>query len=333
MLALLTLPAPSLGQAAKEPANGGATESATANSGCRAPAAETPALPPKTGSHVPPDDNACIQCHGDADLWDLKDPQAKKRYIPQEELADDVHWKKGVNCSDCHGGNYKSTEVNEAHAKESGFRGGGEAAWKMCAFCHENQSLELVKSVHAKEGPKDEQGRSMPLECRQCHGASQHHILPVTDSRSPVFVDHQLQTCGQCHKEQLATYEQTSHYHGLKESGLLVTAVCANCHGAHGIYWAADRRSTLFTGNVAVTCGKCHRFIAERLRTSVHGQGAGTGRNGNQAGAGRQIEAASKLHLLPPRPRDRLGCLGAVPPADAEPLRQLPLRSSPPAMR
>ncbi|MHC4406254.1 MAG: cytochrome b/b6 domain-containing protein, partial [Planctomycetota bacterium] len=64
---------------------------------------------------------------------------------------------------------------------------------------------------------------------------------------------------------------------GLEKSGLLVTAVCADCHGAHGIHPAADDRSPLHPANVAATCAKCHRFIEERLRNSVHGRGNGPG--------------------------------------------------------
>jgi cytochrome b subunit of formate dehydrogenase len=242
------------------------------------PAAAAPlVLPPKAGSQIPADDNVCVQCHGDPDMWDAKDPQAIRRYISRDILADDVHWKKGVNCSDCHGGDPKSAEVNEAHAKESGFRGAGAAAWKMCAVCHENQSLELVKGVHAKAGAKNELGHGTLLECRQCHGPNQHQILPVADSRSPVFVNHQVQTCGQCHEKEQTSFAETSHGHGLYQSGLLVTATCASCHGAHGVYRAADRRSTLYTANVAATCGKCHRFIADRLKASIHGRDAGPG--------------------------------------------------------
>ena len=128
------------------------------------PAAARPLQPPpcrrKAGSHIPPDDNFCVQCHQEQDP---KDPVTRRLYVDRKGLADDVHWKKGVNCSDCHGGNYKTTDVNEAHAKENGFRGAGEAARKMCAVCHENQGLDLVKSVHAKAGEKDEQGRGTPL--------------------------------------------------------------------------------------------------------------------------------------------------------------------------
>jgi cytochrome b subunit of formate dehydrogenase len=101
-----------------------------------------------------------------------------------------------------------------------------------------------------------------------------------------VFLDHQVQTCGTCHPEDQATYEQTVHGRGLIHSGLLVTAVCADCHGAHGIYYAADRRSTLHPSNVASTCAKCHQFIEERLAKSVHGRGGGVGSAAEHPAAG-----------------------------------------------
>ena len=58
----------------------------------------------------------------------------------------------------------------------------------------------------------------------------------------------------------LKTYEQSVHGQGLTQSGLVVTAVCADCHGAHGIFYAADRRSTLHTSNVAESCRAAHIF-------------------------------------------------------------------------
>ena len=80
----------------------------------------------------------------------------------------------------------------------------------MCVYCHQDQALNLVKSVHAKAGPKDEQRSGTLLDCRQCHGLNQHHILPVTDSRAPVFIDHQVQTCGKCHEAELSSFRTPS---------------------------------------------------------------------------------------------------------------------------
>ena len=119
ILALLVLATVGIGQDAWKSAKGDAAKPAAAKPGAPSPAAKTPALPPKTGSHVKPDDNVCIQCHQEQDP---KDPVTKRLYIDRKVLEEDVHWKNGVNCSDCHGGDYKATEVNEAHAKESGFR-------------------------------------------------------------------------------------------------------------------------------------------------------------------------------------------------------------------
>ena len=84
----------------------------------------------------------------------------------------------------------------------------------------------------------------------------------------------------------LATYEQSVHGTGLSKSGLLVTAVCADCHGSHGIYYAADKRSTLHPSNVAKSCGNCHHFLADRLAASVHGDKAGAGHTGDRAAPG-----------------------------------------------
>jgi len=225
-------------------------------------------------SHLAPDDNICVQCHQEQDP---KDPVTKRLFIDRKALAEDIHWNKGVNCHDCHGGNPKTAEVNEAHAKENGFRGAGEAARKMCAVCHKNEALELVKGVHDKAGEKNERGQGTPLRCDKCHGLVSHHTLPVRDKHSPVFLDNQVKTCGGCHPQHQDEYAQSVHGQGLSKLGLLVTATCADCHGAHGIYRAPDRRSTLHPTQVAATCGKCHRFIEERLRKSVHGNGHGPG--------------------------------------------------------
>lgn len=141
----------------------------------------------------------------------------------------------------------------------------------MCGACHHDPLLELRKGVHAHAGEKNPDGSGQLLRCAACHGKKAHGILPVHQSASPVHLDHQVDTCGGCHEKHLATYRETVHGKGLYQSGLTVVAVCADCHGAHGIYYAADQRSTLHPGNVAKTCGKCHRFVEERLAKSVHG--------------------------------------------------------------
>ena len=142
-----------------------------------------------------------------------------------------------------------------------------------CGTCHRRELIELRKSVHSKAGEKNEDGAGTLLDCRKCHGEDMHGLMPVKDQASPVYLDHQVRRCGSCHEEKWATYDQSVHGVGLQKSGLVVTAVCADCHGSHGIYYAPDKRSTLNPSKVAATCGECHRSIEQRLATSVHAGG------------------------------------------------------------
>lgn len=242
-------------------------------------AAQEPSPPPPEGSQLPPDENMCAMCHNEADIWE---GETAHLYIPRDQLDEDVHWKKGVNCHDCHGGNPQSPDINDAHAIENGFLAIGskdaeikakalETLKQRCSTCHQQQKLALIAGVHSKAGPRDAQGRGTLLDCSACHGQVSHHLLPSSDSRSPMFLDNQVKICGGCHEKDLASYRKSVHGHGLYASGLLVTASCADCHGSHGIFRPLHQRSTLNHANVAKTCGKCHRFISERLARSVHG--------------------------------------------------------------
>lgn len=260
-------------ESAKPATSDASTQPAAENT---APGQTTPQkkFPPKTGSHIAADENTCIVCHADSDMWD---EQSRNLFIPKDKLDKDVHWQKGVNCSDCHGGDAKSADKGDAHSSENGFRSKPAEIRKYCSYCHESEGLELIKGVHDKAGPKNDLGQGTPLGCDKCHGNNPHYVLPVKDHGSPVFIDNQVKLCGACHEKDYDTYTKNAHGMGLYRMGLQVTASCADCHGAHGIYKPADQRSTLYLGNVAGTCGKCHRFIAEYLQKSIHSSGKGLG--------------------------------------------------------
>jgi cytochrome b subunit of formate dehydrogenase len=238
-----------------------------------------PVLVSPTGTQIAAEANDCATCHTESALWD---ESQQRLFIPPEVLEHDVHRQKGVVCSKCHGGDPTSTNFAVAHV---GLVPISELR-SQCVTCHHDQRLALLKGVHAKAGEKDDRGRGLPLDCGKCHGTNSHAIFPAKDQRSPVFLNNQVRTCGTCHPGDQKTYEMTVHGRGLNESGLTVTAVCADCHGAHGIYYAADRRSTLHVSNVATTCSKCHQFIEERLARSVHGRDGGVGSATEQPAAG-----------------------------------------------
>lgn len=250
------------------------------------PAPQASAQP--SGSHLPAAENACAACHTERELWSGEN---LKLFIPAEKLAADVHSRRGVNCHDCHGGNHGSMHVNEAHAGENGFHGKGPEVWKSCLRCHREAGLEMVKGVHAKAGPRDVRGQAGPLECTACHGADPHQMLSAHDPKSPVRVGNQVQTCGRCHEKDLQTYFDSVHGQKLVRSGLQVTAVCADCHGAHGIYRASDHRSTLSSARVGGTCGKCHPYLDEQVRTSAHGKDGKPA--GRKAAGGKTCETPS----------------------------------------
>ena len=239
------------------------------------------AQPPK-GSQLPADKIVCITCHGETDQWE---GDQRKFFIDPKILEKDVHWKKGVNCQDCHGGNAGAEDKEGAHETRRALAD----VKKVCGNCHKEEAVELFKGVHSKAGPKNDRGEGTLLECGACHGQSAHQILPASDHQSPVYLDNQVKTCGDCHEKDLKTYTKNVHGFGLYKSGLSITAVCASCHGSHGVYRAADLRSTLSPVNVATTCGKCHRFIPERLLKSVHGRELGIGEPSQRAAPGGTI--------------------------------------------
>ena len=249
---------------------------------------------PPSGSQLTPDENLCATCHGEKDLWD---EDKLHLWIPLQSLAEDVHFSNGVNCHDCHGGDPTSFEVPQAHStvvddSESGvlpFQFPFEKVWQSCGKCHSNQETSVADSVHRLAGDETEPGRTRPLECGECHGKKAHGMLAVRDSRSPVFVDKQVQVCGRCHEQPLAEYMESPHGHGLEQSGLLVTAVCADCHAAHAVLPKTDERSTLHPTRVADTCATCHRFIQERLEKSVHGRGNEPGGTTEEAASGADV--------------------------------------------
>ena len=243
---------------------------------CTIPA--THAQPPE-GSKLPPEQNGCALCHGESRMWQ---GEQQRLLVTADSLAEDVHWLTGVNCHDCHGGDPATLDVDQAHNRDRAaglqvpFRSLAEAK-DSCAVCHEPELLQLRMSVHAYADKETESSVGRMLSCDKCHGEQTHGMLAVNDPRSPVHLDHQVRLCGSCHEEDLASYSQTVHGKGLLKSGLVISATCASCHGSHGIFYAADKRSTLHSTKVDATCGQCHQGIGERLRQSVHGGGNGIG--------------------------------------------------------
>jgi len=226
---------------------------------------------------------------GDGEAAEDEEPPAEAGAAEEQEseapaeLPPEIA-RRMVTCSSCHPPHKMiapSDPKSPVHASQLA---------NTCGTCHSQQRDLLLVDVHSKAGPKDAQGVATVLSCLECHGQDVHGLLPVKDFASPVFVNNQVDGCGRCHEKDKQSFLDSVHGHGLVESGLLVTAVCVSCHGAHGILPAKDERSSLHATKVAGTCATCHRFIEERLKTSIHGRGDGPGRVGDKAAPGGDIQ-------------------------------------------
>lgn len=228
--------------------------------------------------------STCGRCHGNREFVKIAGISLREVHaLYEKSIHGRAISKKGLskaaNCVDCHGshdllraGDPLST-VFKRNIPET------------CGKCHYGIYSVYIESVHglaAKNGLRD-----APV-CTDCHG--EHEIVPAIESASyvsPLAIS--TTTCPSCHDAQrivkkfgietnrTRSYEDS--YHGLAlRLGDHTVANCASCHGAHEIYPSTDKRSTVFGGNLKITCGQCHPGASEKFAAgTIHGGGEGTG--------------------------------------------------------
>ncbi|HET8550363.1 MAG TPA: hypothetical protein VFL57_20270, partial [Bryobacteraceae bacterium] len=147
-----------------------------------------------------------------------------------------------------------------------------------CSICH----VEVVNLYRdSTHGRLAAQGSPDAPQCQDCH--STHGTQGRNDSASPTFSRNVPALCAKCHRHgQKAAlrngkvdhvvehYRESIHGKGLLQSGLTVTADCADCHTAHHELPSSNPRSSVNRANVAKTCAQCHRGIFEMFAASVH---------------------------------------------------------------
>ncbi len=220
----------------------------------------------------------CVDCH-----LALEDETLTP---PARLFADDIHARSGFTCASCHGGDPRAEDQEAAHDPRKGFRGKPSARDipELCGTCHAdaaamkrfNPSLrvdQLSEYRTSGHGKALAHGDGTVATCASCHGA--HGILPVKDSRSPVYPTRIAQTCNHCHGDAklMAAHELPSdvyekyttsvHYEALTKKGDLSSPTCNSCHGNHG---AAPPE----VGSIANVCGTCHAVFAEQFHASPH---------------------------------------------------------------
>jgi cytochrome b subunit of formate dehydrogenase len=119
-----------------------------------------------------------------------------------------------------------------------------------CGACHTAELAEYKTSVHGQEVLLN--GNPNAAICSDCH--STHDIQDPFLDKTQLLI---TKNCGNCHKEQLASYQGT--YHGqVNTLGFAYTAKCFDCHGYHTIKRVTDPTSSVFPANRLQTCQKCH---------------------------------------------------------------------------
>jgi cytochrome b subunit of formate dehydrogenase len=122
-----------------------------------------------------------------------------------------------------------------------------------CTACHDDQEAKLAKSAHAA------------VACASCHVKHDDYPHPANVPK-PV--------CSQCHQGQQADYDRGVHGQATK-NGNGSAPDCSVCHGA--AHELLRPKSSEFREKVPDTCGMCHSDVADRFRTSVHGQALAKG--------------------------------------------------------
>ena len=211
---------------------------------------------------------SCIMCHTDMRVGFL----------------DGVHSRRGILCTDCHGGDPTQFETAQAHV--GGFTGALNKveAVALCLSCHGNLpqmrqfALEPVTEemfLVSRHGQRLlVEGDTLAPSCGDCHGS--HAILPRNDPRSPVNPARIPETCSTCHSDpnrvpfdmptgQFADWSESAHGEALRDRHNEQSAQCASCHGSH---------SALPPGvqEIPNVCGKCHQLVRRTYFQGPHGQ-------------------------------------------------------------
>lgn len=194
----------------------------------------------------------CITCHSQSEIKNYKNSIHYRMY---------VDGNTELSCLGCHG--ESSHEVMSGKLSQNDL-------YELCGNCHTEIVDNYKKSLHGKALSM---GKYLAPNCLTCHSA--HLIRTSSDTKSKTYKMNIPQLCGDCHKDGtkvselrnidqkhvLENYSQSIHGDGLFKRGLIVTAVCTDCHDSHNILPHQDPVSSINRKNIAGTCSKCHAQI------------------------------------------------------------------------
>lgn len=209
----------------------------------------------------------CLECHADPNLVAVRDGDTVSMYVDSMDVQHSIH--RQVTCAQCH------TGLSQEHSRPC-----YTVIQRVdCSICHAETVETYATSTHGKLADRGDP--DAPL-CEDCH--SHHNIKARRNPKSMTFPTNVPELCGQCHssgekaarrydegeRDVVAEYRMGIHGRGLTESGLVVTAMCTDCHTAHHVLPEADTASSVNPDNIDETCAKCHNGIYEEFSVSIH---------------------------------------------------------------
>lgn len=218
-----------------------------------------------TSAIEPTGDNSyCMLCHNQQ--WRsvaLADGQILNLYVPPDVIAGSVHGTSSeqgaLGCVDCHGDDaFPHSGPSPTDSRQYTLD-----SVAMCVSCHEDQTGELERGLHAEA---IRTGNTAAAVCTDCHGA--HNVQSV--AVQPGLV---AGVCGDCHQTTLAEWQSSAHVdigplgcgscHSPHSQRLRVgetgNDLCLNCHNEMPEVFS----HTQHNNSEAVGCTDCHMFVEE----------------------------------------------------------------------
>src|SRR5438552_2529410 len=160
----------------------------------------------------------CVLCHTDPEvqkpetLFSLSTASNAFPHLNLRDLVDDVHFRRGLSCAGCHGGDPANDKLEHSFVKE--WPGSGrdrDRSWVLafCARCHSdptfmnrfNPALPTDQLAKYKDSPHGklllETKDPRAPDCVSCHGV--HGIRNAKNPISKVYRKRVTETCGACH--------------------------------------------------------------------------------------------------------------------------------------
>ena len=216
-------------------------------------------------------DSFCLVCHANSNqVVELPEGGEIHVGVDPQMIANSVHGtalgSDQLTCVDCHGEDIFPHD-DPLPVSERVFTVDRSAT--ICATCHEEQTAELIDSVHADAL---QAGNLNAAACVDCHGA--HDVQPPADHPQETAL-----ACGSCHVAVFGEFEHSVHGEALM-AGDPNVPTCSDCHGVHGI---ENPTTAAFRNRSPELCATCHGdaelmaeydisiYVFETYLTDFHG--------------------------------------------------------------